>query len=69
MNINEFVFGGTFWNQKTGTAMGTPSAPTYTNLFFAIHEDRILPKYSAKLLTYTRYIDDIFGIWIMTRHR
>ena len=44
--------------------MGTSPAPTYANLFFAIHENRILPKYSANILTYKRYIDDIFGIWI-----
>ena len=45
MKNNVFRFGDTFWIQKTGTAMGTPPAPTYANLFFAIHENRILPKY------------------------
>ena len=64
MENNVFVFGDTFWHQKTGTAMGTPPAPTYANLFFAVHEDRILPKYSTNLHFYKRYIDDIFGIWI-----
>ena len=64
MKNNVFRFGDTFWLQKTGTAMGTPPAPTYANLFFAIHENRILPKYTSNLLTYKRYIDDIFGIWV-----
>ena len=64
MKNSVFQFGDTFWLQKKGTAMGTPPAPTYANLFFAIHENRILPKYSTNIRTYKRYIDDIFGIWI-----
>ena len=64
MRNNVFQFGDTFWHQLTGTAMGTPPAPTYANIFFAIHERRVLPKYSKNLLLHKRYIDDIFGIWI-----
>ena len=64
MRNNVFQFGDTFWLQLTGTAMGTPPAPTYANLFYAIHENRILPKYRANILIHKRYIDDIFGIWI-----
>ena len=64
MRNNVFRFGDTFWHQLQGTAMGTPPAPTYANLFFAIHENRILRKYSKNLLIHKRYIDDIFGIWI-----
>ena len=53
-----------FWLQIKGTAMGIPLAPTYANLFFVAHENRIPPKYSTNLIIYKRYIDDIFGIWI-----
>ena len=64
MKNNVFQFGNTFWHQLVGTAMGTPPAPTYANLTFAIHENPIIKKYPANLLLYKRYIDDIFGIWV-----
>ena len=66
MQNNIFQFGDTFWLQKTGAAMGTPPACNYANLFFACHEYKTVPKYKSNLLTYKRYIDDIFGIWIPT---
>ena len=63
MKNNVFRFGDTFWLQLCGTAMGTPPAPTYANLVFAIHENLITPRYTDNLIMYKRYIDDIFGIW------
>ena len=63
MKNNVFQFGDTYWLQLVGTAMGTPPAPTYANLVFALHENTVVPKYSSNLLLYKRYIDDIFGIW------
>ena len=44
MKNNFFQFGDTFWRQKVGTCMGTPVGPSYANLFFAIHENRINKK-------------------------
>lgn len=62
MNNNIFKFGDTFWWQKTGTAMGTPLAPSYATLYFAIHELTFVHKF-PDLLYYRRYLDDTLCIW------
>ena len=64
MEHNFFTFNGQTWHQQNGTAMGTPCAPTFANLFLGHTEETvILPKYSANLACYLRYIDDVFVIW------
>lgn len=63
MNHNIFRFGDTTWLQKTGTAMGTPPAPPYACLYYAIHEENIFREFSGNLKLYRRFIDDIIGIW------
>ena len=66
MTNNVFRFGDTHWLQLSGTAMGTPPAPPYATLFFAIHEEAILEEFKDNLLLYRRFIDDVFGVWIDT---
>ena len=62
---NVFEFGDSFFEQRSGCAMGTPVACIYATLYYAYHERQtLLPKYSNNLLMMKRYIDDIFGIWI-----
>jgi hypothetical protein len=64
MKNNIFTFGDTIWKQKTGTAMGTPPAPPWATLYYALCENKFLKDFALSLLLYRRFIDDIFGIWI-----
>ena len=63
MTHTVFTFGDTNWLQLSGTAMGTPPACNYATLFFAIHEDRILPSH-PNIACYKRYIYDVCGVWV-----
>ena len=64
MKNNIFTFGDTFWQQKTGTAMGTPCACMLASIYFAYHERTlILPKYKQNIIFYKRFIDDVFCLW------
>lgn len=61
---NYFTFGNLIFQQKQGTAMGTPAAVVFACLFLDAHETRILEEMSPrKPLLLKRYIDDIFGIF------
>ena len=50
-----------------GTAMGTPMAPNYANLFMTQVETDMLNDYEAETglrpIIWLRYIDDIFFLW------
>lgn len=59
---NYLSFQGTLYHQLQGTAMGTPMAPTYANLFMAAYEREHDVENLANLLYYRRYIDDVFAI-------
>ena len=63
MTLNVFTFGHTYWLQLSGTAMDTPPACFYTTIFFAIHEDNLLPHH-PNIACYKRYIDNVCGVWI-----
>ena len=69
---NYLTFGDTFWLQIKGTAMGTPVAVTFANIYLSILEHELLlklPNESASVLNissfllYKRYIDDIVAFF------
>ena len=43
-----------------------PPAVAWVTLFFAIKEEKMYSCYQIVTLTYVRYIDDIFAIWLGT---
>ena len=67
LKSNAFRFGHKIFKQIMGTAMGTPMAPNYANLFMAEYETNLIEEYHSKTgikpLVWFRYIDDIFFIW------
>lgn len=68
LKYNLFTFGcldNSIWHQICGTAMGTPCAPEYANLFLASFElSDEFPALSRThgVLYYKRYIDDVKAI-------
>ena len=63
MTMNIFTFGDLTLKQLNGTAMGTPPAPPYATIYYGIHEEKFLKKYSHRVIYYRRFIDDVIGIW------
>eukprot|EP00804_Cyclotella_cryptica_P027010 CCRYP_016662-RA/>CCRYP_016662-RA protein AED:0.29 eAED:0.29 QI:0/-1/0/1/-1/1/1/0/212 len=57
-------FGDTYWRQISGTGMGIAPAPPWATIFYALHEQHFVPKWSTHLIFYKRFIDDIIGIWL-----
>ena len=67
---NYISFGDTFWLQIKGTAMGTPVAVTFANIYLSMLEYELAQNVTAShsldlsaILIYKRYIDDIFAIF------
>jgi len=63
LNNNDFLFNGSFWLQKSGTAMGKIFAPSYANLFMAKIEEDFFSIIGYRPPFYSRFLDDIFFIW------
>eukprot|EP00804_Cyclotella_cryptica_P002022 CCRYP_007438-RA/>CCRYP_007438-RA protein AED:0.25 eAED:0.25 QI:0/-1/0/1/-1/0/1/0/173 len=61
---NILRFGDTYWRQTSGTGMGIAPAPPWATIFYAIDENRVLPRWNSQVLFYRRFIDNIIGIWV-----
>ena len=62
---NLFKLGDTFWCQTSGTAMGTPPAPAWATIFYALHEQNLVPRWCIRIPFYKRFIDDVIGTWLV----
>ena len=58
-----FQFQGEFYEQTSGTAMGSPISPIIANIFMEDFENKILKNAPLKPSTWFRYVDDTFVIW------
>eukprot|EP00956_Cyclotella_meneghiniana_P003689 scaffold4479_cov46-Cyclotella_meneghiniana.AAC.2 len=62
--FNFLKFGDTYWQQISGTAMGTPPAPAWAILYYALHENELVQRWPQNLFFYKQFIDDVIGIRI-----
>ena len=65
LHKNSFAFNNAHFLQIHGTAMGSPMAPTYGNIFMALLEWKLLQQAPDNLIPieWIIFIDDIFAIW------
>ena len=68
LKSNTLSFGSKLFHQIKGTAMGTPMAVNFANLFMSNFETNMLndfeEQYGTRPKLYLRYIDDIFFVWV-----
>lgn len=60
MQNNYLQFDNKYYHQIKGTAMGTPTAVIFANIFLFILERKVLARFHSDILFYKRYLDDIF---------
>ena len=63
LNTTYFVYGGKYYKQKHGCAMGSPCSPIIANLYMEYFETNALTTYTGqKPSMWLRYVDDTFVI-------
>ena len=64
LDNNCFTFDNSYYRQVKGTAMGSPFAPAYANLFMAhFWRTKVSPNLPFSPIFFRRYIDDMFSIF------
>ena len=59
---SHFQFGGQFYDQIDGVAMGSPLGPLFANVFMSEFENTHLDKLeSLGFVSWYRYVDDVFA--------
>jgi len=64
---NDFEFDGQFFLQICGVAMGRKYAPATANLYLKKFDKAAMHDFHIHPLLYSRFLDDIFGVWPGTR--
>ena len=66
--LNNFMFNNVNYIQKMGVAIGTRSAPSFSNIFMGEFEDKFVYTswWFQFMMFWGRYIDDVFFIWTGT---
>ena len=67
LSKTSFRFNDEFYEQISGTSMGTRCAPSYAIIFMDWLEQRFLSREYITPMVWWRYIDDIFMIWPHSR--
>jgi len=67
LNNNDFEFDGKFYLQICGIAMGRKYAPSAANIYLREFDRRAMNGYHIRPKLYSRFLDDIFGVWPGTR--
>ena len=63
LNNNMFQFNSKVYLQKSGKAIGTKFSTSFAYIYMDEVEQKFLETQRKKLLTWLRYIDDMFFIW------
>ena len=63
LNTTYFHFGGVFYEQVAGAAMGSPLSPVIANIYMQDFESRVLGTAPLKPSLWLCYVDDTFVMW------
>ena len=63
LNTTYLHFGGNFYEQVAGAAMGSPLSPVVANIYMQDFESWVLETASLKPSLWLRYVDDTFVMW------
>jgi hypothetical protein len=63
VNNTYFQFGGDFYKQVKGMAMGSPLSPVLCNIYLEYLEQKAIESFEPKPRVFLRYVDDIYLEW------